>query len=170
MARSAVGRRRLASSLLTTVERTGDAAAAVADYLARHPRLPGFTTPVPGDVRTDLLRQACVDLHARRLAAADAVAAAGRAALGADSGPDLLFWGAVLLDHVGVPAGSPQRHVHLRTHGGLVGPRAGRPRPTRRLSRFRAGTGTSAGDARGGGRGVYANHRKVPSEPARDPP
>jgi citrate synthase len=104
-----------ALALVDQAER-GDVAAVVAGHLARHGRLPGFGDPhLPADARGELLREACVRLGAQRLEAADAVARAGEEALRAAVAGDgahhpgqlragALFWGAVLLDHVGVPA------------------------------------------------------------------
>ncbi|WP_152202762.1 citrate/2-methylcitrate synthase [Georgenia thermotolerans] len=101
-----------ALALVQRAERGGDVAAVVAEHIARHGALPGFGDPhLPEHARGQLLREACARLGAGRLEVADAVVAAGEDALRAgDGGPDgqpragALFWGAVLLDSVGVPA------------------------------------------------------------------
>ncbi|TRW43941.1 citrate/2-methylcitrate synthase [Georgenia yuyongxinii] len=101
-----------ALALMEHAERTGDPAAVVAEHLARDGRLPGFGDPhLPDDARGELLRAACLRVGAARLDVAEAVAQAGGAALAraadgdaAGYRPGALFWGAVLLDHVGVPA------------------------------------------------------------------
>ncbi|WP_448071003.1 citrate/2-methylcitrate synthase [Georgenia yuyongxinii] len=101
-----------ALALVDQAERTGDPAAVVADYLDRYGTLPGFGDPhLPDDARGELLREACVRVGAARLDVAETVAAAGVTALAraadddvAGYRPGALFWGAVLLDHVGVPA------------------------------------------------------------------
>ncbi|MFC7404791.1 citrate/2-methylcitrate synthase [Georgenia alba] len=96
-------------ALVEQAERTGAAPTAVAEHLDAHGSLPGFGDGSPSGVRARAVREACVTAGARRLQAADAVAAAGTEALrGRGVPPDravpsTVFWGAVLLDHIGVP-------------------------------------------------------------------
>lgn len=101
-------------ALVERAERDGDARPAVEDYLATHSSLPGFgDVALPLDNRVGLLREACFRLDARRTEVADALvhtaqealAERGRPGSPTDLRPNALFWGAILLDHVGVEPG-----------------------------------------------------------------
>ncbi|RPF26207.1 citrate synthase [Georgenia muralis] len=128
-----------ALAIVAEAERTGDADAAIAAHLARGGDLAGFGDElVPADARVGMLRDACVRAGARRLESAEAVARAGAETLaragaetlaragaetlartsGPTPGANTLFWGGVLLDHVGVP---PQLFCALYLCGRTAG-------------------------------------------------
>ncbi|MFD1717254.1 citrate/2-methylcitrate synthase [Georgenia deserti] len=90
-------------------ERSGDARPAVRALVERHGAVPGFGEALPADLRAQVVREACVEMGARRLDAADAVATAAEEVLAErgvpahERAPNTMFWGAILLDHLGVP-------------------------------------------------------------------
>ncbi|WP_418607409.1 citrate/2-methylcitrate synthase [Georgenia sp. SUBG003] len=93
------------------VERTGDARRVVEAYADAHGgSLHGFTDALPRDLRARLLRDACVEVGARHLEAGDAIAEAAhemlleRGRTVEESAANTMFWGAILLDHLGVTA------------------------------------------------------------------
>ncbi|GAA4288144.1 citrate/2-methylcitrate synthase [Georgenia daeguensis] len=98
-------------AVVEEVERTGDARRVVEAYADAHGgALPGFTDALPTDLRAGLLRDACVEVGARHLEAGEAIAVAAHELLlergrpAEESAANTMFWGAILLDHLGVPA------------------------------------------------------------------
>jgi citrate synthase len=98
-------------AVVEEVERTGDARRVIEAYADAHGgSLPGFTDALPTDVRARLLRDACVEVDARHLEAGDAIARAAHELLlergrpADESAANTMFWGAILLDHLGVAA------------------------------------------------------------------
>ncbi|WP_170037192.1 citrate/2-methylcitrate synthase [Georgenia soli] len=98
-------------AVVEEVDRAGDARRVVEAYAdANGGSLPGFTDGLPTDLRARLLRDACVDVGARHLEAGEAIARAAHEMLleqgrtTEESAANTMFWGAILLDHLGVAA------------------------------------------------------------------
>ncbi|WP_345214743.1 citrate/2-methylcitrate synthase [Georgenia halophila] len=111
-------------AVVEEAERTGRARAVVEAYVDRYGALPGFGEGLPADLRARVLREACVSAGARHLEAADAVVAAADELLAErgvsrdERAPNTMFWGAVLLDQLGV---APQLMCALYVCGRTAG-------------------------------------------------
>lgn len=98
--------------LIEAAEDLGDAGRAVSELFEGGSRLSGFghSSGACVDPRADMLRASCARAAVPRFEVAEAVEKASVAALaerlndGAVCGANVMFWGAVLLDSIGVPA------------------------------------------------------------------
>jgi citrate synthase len=128
--------------LIEAAEESGDPAHAVAEVVDHGSRLWGFghSSGAPVDPRADALHAVCRRLGVARLAVAEEVERAAVTALAArrggsaGHGANVMYWGAVLLDHAGVPARMfPAMFACGRTAGWsahIIDQRTG-PRPDR---------------------------------------
>ena len=118
--------------MIEEVERRGDARTYVKELLDPGERLMGFGHRVyrAEDPRARVLRRTARELDAPRFEVAEELEQAALAEL-RERRPDRVletnveFWAAIVLDFAEVPAHDVHLDVHLRPHGGLVGPHPG---------------------------------------------